>query len=37
MIGGTYEESMTGIYKDPLILSGTFELRRASEIGTLTP
>ena len=37
VIGGTYEESMTGIYKDPLILSGTFELRRASEIGTLTP
>ena len=37
VIGGTYEETMTGIYKDPLILSGTFELRRVSEIGTLTP
>jgi hypothetical protein len=37
VIGGTYEETMTGIYKDPLILSGTFELRRASDIGTLTP
>jgi hypothetical protein len=37
VIGGTYEETMTGIYKDPLILSGTFELRRASDIGTLSP
>lgn len=37
VIGGTYEETMTGIYKDPLVLSGTFELRRVSEIGTLTP
>jgi len=37
VIGGTYEETMTGIHKDPLILSGTFELRRVSEIGTLTP
>jgi len=37
VIGGTYEETMTGVYKDPLILSGTFELRRASDIGTLSP
>jgi hypothetical protein len=37
VIGGTYEETMTGIYKDPLILSGSFELRRASDIGTLSP
>jgi hypothetical protein len=36
VIGGTYEETMTGIHKDPLILSGTFELRRVSEIGTLS-
>jgi len=36
VIGGTYEETMTGVYKDPLILSGTFELRRASDIGTLS-
>jgi hypothetical protein len=27
---------MTGVHKDPLILSGTFELRRASQIGTLS-
>jgi hypothetical protein len=36
VIGGNYVETMTGIHKDPLILSGTFELRRASQIGTLS-
>jgi hypothetical protein len=36
VIGGTYVETMTGVHKDPLILSGTFELRRASQIGTLS-
>jgi hypothetical protein len=36
VIGGNYIETMTGVHKDPLILSGTFELRRASTIGTLS-
>jgi hypothetical protein len=36
VIGGNYIETMTGVHKDPLILSGTFELRRASPIGTLS-
>jgi hypothetical protein len=36
VIGGTYQETMTGIYKAGIILSGNFELRRVSEIGTLT-
>ena len=36
VIGGNYIETMTGIHKDPIILSGTFELRRASQIGTLS-
>jgi hypothetical protein len=36
VIGGTYVETMIGVHKDPLILSGTFELRRASQIGTLS-
>jgi hypothetical protein len=36
VIGGTYVETMTGVHKTPLILSGIFELRRASQIGTLS-
>jgi hypothetical protein len=36
VIGGNYIETMTGVHKDPIILSGTFELRRASQIGTLS-
>jgi hypothetical protein len=36
VIGGTYSENITGIHKEPLNISGTFELRRASEIGTLS-
>jgi len=35
VIGGTYSENITGIHKEALNVSGTFELRRASEIGTL--
>jgi hypothetical protein len=37
VIGGTYVETITGIHKDPLQVTGTFELRRASEIKTLHP
>lgn len=36
VIGGTYSEAITGIHKEALTLTGTFELRRASEIGVLT-
>jgi hypothetical protein len=36
VIGGTYSENITGIHKETLNVSGTFELRRASEIGTLS-
>lgn len=36
VIGGTYSETLTGIHKDPIQFDGTFELRRASEIGVLT-
>ncbi len=34
-IGGTYEEIITGLHRNPITLSGTFELRRANELGTL--
>lgn len=37
VIGGTYQEVITGVHKQALQVNGTFELRRASEIGTLTP
>lgn len=36
VIGGTYSETLTGLHKLPLTVSGRFELRRVSEIGTLT-
>ncbi len=36
VIGGTYSETITGIHKQAIQMDGTFELRRASEIGTLT-
>jgi len=45
VIGGTYGEVVSGLHKDSvgvgtgngIRLSGTFELRRASELGTLNP
>lgn len=36
VLGGTYTETIAGIHKEPITLSGTFELQRASEIGTLS-
>ncbi len=36
VLGGTYREIISGIHKNPLQVDGTFELRRASEIGILT-
>ncbi len=34
-IGGTYQEVITGLHRNPITLTGTFELRRANELGTL--
>ncbi len=36
VLGGTYSETITGVHKDPLTVSGTFELRRVSELGSIT-
>ena len=35
VIGGTYSEVITGLHRNSITLTGTFELRRASEDGTL--
>jgi hypothetical protein len=37
VIGGTYGEVVSGLYKQSIAITGTFELRRASELGTLNP
>ncbi len=36
VIAGTYAETITGLRKDTLTVTGSIELRRVSEIGTLT-
>ncbi|NQW99702.1 hypothetical protein HQ447_03515, partial [bacterium] len=36
VIGGTYRELVTGLHSSSIQLEGTFQLRRASEIGTLS-
>ncbi len=36
VIGGTYSEAISGIHKTATTVTGTFELRRVSEIGTIT-
>ena len=36
VIGGNYSETVTGLHKNPVTVSGTFELRRVSEIGAIT-
>jgi hypothetical protein len=36
VIGGTYSEVISGLHSSSIQLNGTFELRRASEIGTLS-
>jgi hypothetical protein len=36
VLGGTYSETISGLHKDPLTVSGTFELRRVSELGSIT-
>jgi hypothetical protein len=37
VIGGTYGEVVSGLHKQSVTLYGSFELRRASELGTLNP
>ncbi len=36
VLGGNYTEILTGLHKQPLTVNGTFELRRVSEIGSIT-
>ncbi len=36
VIGGNYTEVVTGLHKNPLTVSGTFTLRRISELGSIT-
>ncbi|MDP0490089.1 MAG: hypothetical protein Q7Q71_03435 [Verrucomicrobiota bacterium JB023] len=36
VVGGLYQETLAGVHKQPLTVSGSFELRRISDIGTLT-
>jgi hypothetical protein len=37
IIGGTYEEVVSGLHKNTITITGTFELSRASELGSLSP
>ena len=37
LMGGTYRETITGIHKKPINLSGTFRLNRVSQIAVLNP
>lgn len=37
VIGGTYGEVVRGLHKQTISITGNFELRRASELGTLNP
>lgn len=36
VLGGAYTETITGLHKEPLIVTGTFELRRVNETGAIT-
>lgn len=36
VLGGAYSETVTGLHKNPIILSGTFVIRRVSETGSIT-
>lgn len=37
VIGGTYGEVVSGLHKQSISITGTFELRRASELGAIHP
>ncbi len=36
LLGGNYSETITGVHKQTLTVTGTFELRRVSDIGAIT-
>ncbi len=36
VMGGTYSETITGLHRQPITITGTFRLRRASELGDIT-
>ncbi len=36
VLGGTYQETVSGLHRSDLTVTGTFELRRVSEIGSIT-
>ncbi len=36
VLGGTYTETITGLHRQPITISGTFTLRRVSELGDIT-
>ena len=36
VIGGNYTEVIAGLHRDPITVTGTFRLRRASENGSIT-
>ncbi len=36
VIGGTYTETLTGLHRQPIVITGTFVLRRVSELGEIT-
>jgi hypothetical protein len=36
VIGGTYAETITGLHRKTSLVTGTFELRRVSELGSIT-
>ncbi|MDB6137435.1 MAG: hypothetical protein JWO94_507 [Verrucomicrobiaceae bacterium] len=36
VIAGTYAETITGLHKDSIVISGTFQLNRVSETGSIT-
>ncbi len=36
VLGGTYSETITGVHRNAITLSGTFELRRISDLGDIT-
>ncbi len=36
VLGGTYAETVTGVHKLPIVATGTFTLRRVSELGSIT-
>ena len=36
VIGGAYSETITGVHRHPVVVTGTFELRRVSDLGTIT-